>query len=74
MFSTVSLESFENIVSWFKNLSPGPDEIPISFIKKFFSLLGRAMLQICKKSLEKGTFLDPLKIMSPIFKAQDRKK
>ena len=32
------------------------------------------MLQICNKSLEKRTLLDPLKIMSPNFKAQDRKK
>ena len=60
-FSTFSLESLEAIVGSLKSSSPGHDEIPISFVKEFFHLLGPVMLKFCNKSLGQGTFPDSLK-------------
>ena len=60
-FSTVSLEHIKEIVGSLKKSSPGNDEIPISFLKEFFLILGPVMLKFCNKSLGQGTFPDSLK-------------
>ena len=68
------LEELYAVVKSFKSDTAGRDDLPMYIYRRHFAVLGKIILDICKKSLCQGKFPTKLKTAKiiPIYKTGDK--